>query len=159
MIFEYQTKKTFDEIIESLNHFKKLQNENLFSSIEEFDFQNLQVENNQIIINRDFSPLLFKTGIGIIKYNFIHPEIVSINIESNQNLKKFRTKYSLLAIIFLIIFNIISIFLYKDLKISLIVCSFLFLILQYSFYTILDKLNSKFLKDYAIRFIKKLDKE
>ena len=70
MIFEYQTKKTFDEIIESLNHFKKLQNENLFGSIEEFDFQNSQIENDKITINRDFSPLLFKTGIGIIKYNF-----------------------------------------------------------------------------------------
>ena len=111
MIFEYQTKKTFDEIIENLNHFKK--------------------------------------------FSFINPEMISINIESNQNLKKVRNKYSLLAIIFILFFNIISIFLYKDFKIPLIICSFLFLIIQYSVYTILDNLNSKFLKNYAIRFIKK----
>ena len=160
MIFEYQTKKTFDEIIESLNQFKKLQNDNLFGFIEEFDFQNIEFDSNKIIVNRNnISPYSFLNGKGAIEYTFQNKNIIEITLQPNKLFEKGRKFNIIVSIIFLIIINLYSSYLYKEIKYTFIILSVIIILLQFLFFKILDQLNLYFLKIYAIKFYRNLEKQ
>lgn len=158
MSFELKTHKNFNEIVEKINHFKKLQNENLFGLIEEFDFQNIEFNEDKIIINKDNTSLYsFLSGKGKIEYIFLSENIIEIILEPTKLYEKKGKLNIIIGIIILVIINIYSIYLYKEIKYTFVIFSIIIILLQFLFFIILDKLNLHFLKDYAIKFYLNLE--
>lgn len=156
--FEYKTNKTFTEIVDQYNYFKKLQDENLFGSIEEFDFKEVEILDQSIYILRKGFNYMTKTGQGEIIYIFKDEGKVYVELFPLEDVLKIRKRF---VFKFSIVFGLMIMYqFYKTNEINYFFTFFCVILvgLVYLFYTMLYNLNQRFLKDFSIRFLKCLDK-
>ena len=153
-VFQIRTTKTFSEITQKISDLKKSQNENLFGFIEEFDFKNIEIDQNQILIERKGNMVNFKTGNGIALIKPINEYELEIIITPNNFLNKYFKFNLIIAILFLLFMNIYNYYITKNFSLSLLIFTVIFFIVLIFFYKLIEFVNLLLLKDYMTRFIK-----
>lgn len=153
-VFQIRTTKTFSEITQKISDLKKSQNENLFGFIEEFDFKNVEINENHILIERDGNMFNFKTGNGVAFIKPLNETELEIMISPNKFLNKYFKFNLLIAILFLIVINIYNYYNTENFSLSLFIFTGIFFIILVLFYKLIEFVNLLLLKDYVTRFIK-----
>ena len=153
-VFQIRTTKTFSEITQKISDLKKSQNENLFGFIEEFDFKNVEINENQILIKRNESMFNFKIGSGIALIKPIYENELEIIITPNKFLNKYSNFNLIIPIFFLLFMNIYNYYNTKNFSLSLFIFTGVFFTILVLFNKLIEFVNLVLLKDYITRFIK-----
>lgn len=153
-VFQIRTKKTFPEITQKITEFKKIQSENLFGFIEEFDFKNVEFDENYIFIERNGNMINFKTGNGNVIIKPLNENILEVIIIHNKILNKYFKLNLGFSTIFLIFINFFNYYNTNIFSFSFLIFSGVFLIIMYLFYKFIEYINFRLIKDYISRFIK-----
>ena len=153
-VFQIRTTKTFSEITQKISDLKKSQNENLFGFMEEFDFKNVEIDENKIFIERDGKMFNFKKGNGIILIKPLNENELEIIISPNKLLNTYFKFNLLIAILFLILINIYNSYNTKNFSLIFLIFTVVFFTILVFFYKLIEFVNLLLLKDYITRFIK-----